>query len=71
MSTISGEPQFDRGYIGIDEDFRLKVSTRLRSEFGNGEEFYSKEGQVITLPVENGDRPSADFLSWHLAKVFR
>lgn len=62
---------FDRGYIGIDEDFRLLVSPRLRTEFGNGKEFYSKEGQVISLPTENGNRPSVEFLSWHLENIFR
>jgi putative restriction endonuclease len=62
---------FDRGYIGVDEDYRLRVSPRLRSEFGNGEEFYANEGQVITLPGAIRNRPSTEFLSWHLEKVFR
>ena len=62
---------FDRGYIAVDEEFRLRVSSRLRTEFGNGEEFYSKEGNVIALPLTTGNRPSAEFLSWHLQKVFR
>lgn len=62
---------FDHGYIGIDEDYRLRVSPRLRSEFGNGDEFYTKEGQVITLPTAINNRPSAEFLTWHLEKVFR
>ena len=62
---------FDRGYIGIDEDYRLRVSPRLRSEFGNGEEFYSKEDQVITLPAAMQNRPSTEFLAWHLEKIFR
>jgi putative restriction endonuclease len=62
---------FDRGYIGVDKEFRLRVSPRLRAEFGNGEEFYSKEGQVISLPSSTRDRPSVEFLSWHLQKVFR
>lgn len=62
---------FDRGYIGVDEEFRLRVSPRLRTEFGNGEEFYSKEGAVIALPGITTDRPSAEFLTWHLEKVFR
>ena len=62
---------FDRGYLGIDQEFRLRVSPRLRSEFGNGDEFYSKEGQVIALPTEAKNRPSAEFLTWHLEKIFR
>ncbi len=62
---------FDRGYLGVDEEYRLMVSPRLRSEFGNGDEFYSKEGQIITLPTATRNRPSTEFLSWHLQKVFR
>ena len=61
---------FDRGYIGIDEEYRLRVSPRLRSEFGNGGEFYTKEGQVITLPSASSNQPSTEFLSWHLENVF-
>ena len=62
---------FDRGYIGIDEEYRLRVSPRLRSEFGNGDEFYTREGQVITLPTKVNSQPSTEFLTWHLEKVFR
>lgn len=62
---------FDRGYLGIEDEYRIRVSPRLRSEFGNGEEFYSREGQVLTLPAKVRDRPSREFLSWHLEKVFR
>jgi putative restriction endonuclease len=61
---------FDRGYIAIDDEFRLLVSPRLRSEFGNGEEFYSKEGQIINLPNRVLNRPSPEFLSWHMEEVF-
>ena len=62
---------FDRGYIGIDEEYRLRVSPRLRSEFGNGDEYYTKEGQVIALPSQLNNWPSVEFLTWHLEKVFR
>jgi putative restriction endonuclease len=62
---------FDRGYLGVDEDYRLRVSPRLRSEFGNGDEFYTKEGQVVTLPTTVTNRPSPEFLTWHLENVFR
>jgi len=62
---------FDRGYIGIDQEFRLLVSPRLRSEFGNGDEFYAREGQIIRLPTKDLQQPSPDFLSWHLEAIFR
>ncbi len=62
---------FDRGYLGVDSSHRLVVSPRLHDEFGNGEQFYAKSGQVIALPDRKGDRPHREFLEWHLDTVFR
>ena len=62
---------FDRGYLAVDDHYRLLVSPRLKSEFGNGEEFYVREGNVISLPASSRDRPAPEFLAWHLEKVFR
>lgn len=62
---------FDHGYVGVDPTYRLRVSPRLRSEFGNGESFYAKAGDVITLPERRADRPNPDFLRWHLDTVFK
>jgi putative restriction endonuclease len=50
---------------------KARVSPRLRNEFGNGEQFYAKEGEVITLPDRKGDRPHQEFLEWHLDTVFK
>jgi putative restriction endonuclease len=61
---------FDQGYLSIDQDFRLCVSQRLRTEFGNGSEFYSKEGSTISLPTVERNRPSLEYLSWHFKTVF-
>ncbi|WP_233559174.1 hypothetical protein [Micromonospora radicis] len=47
------------------------VSSRLRSEFGNGEQFYAKAGTQISLPQRRQDRPNAEFLEWHLDTVFK
>ena len=41
---------FDLGDPSVDTRYRLRVSSRLRTGFGNGEAFYAKEGTVITLP---------------------
>ncbi|MFI2710978.1 HNH endonuclease [Micromonospora sp. NPDC018662] len=62
---------FDRGYLGVDPKYRLMVSPRLRSEFGNGDQFYAKAGSVIELPERRVDRPAAEFLEWHLDTVFK
>lgn len=61
---------FDRGYLGIDEKYRLHVSPRLRSDFGNGEEFYSRRGSVIALPDRKIDRPHRDAVAWHMESRF-
>jgi putative restriction endonuclease len=62
---------FDWGYLGVDPSYRLRVSPRLRDEFGNGEQFYAQAGQLITLPDRKGDRPHREFLEWHLDTVFK
>jgi putative restriction endonuclease len=62
---------FDSGYLGVDPQYRLRVSPRLREEFGNGEQFYAKAGQAIELPVRSADRPHHEFLEWHLEEVFK
>jgi len=62
---------FDRGYLAVDPKHRLLVSPRLREEFQNGEEFYSRAGQPIKIPDRRADRPAADFLEWHIDEVFR
>ncbi|MEU8156321.1 HNH endonuclease [Micromonospora sp. NPDC048986] len=62
---------FDRGYLGVDPKHRLLVSPRLRSEFGNGDQFYAKAGEQIALPERRSDRPRADFLEWHLDTVYK
>jgi putative restriction endonuclease len=62
---------FDRGYLGVDPRYRLRVSPRLREEFGNGEQFYARDGHVIDLPDRRADRPQPEFLEWHLDEVFK
>jgi putative restriction endonuclease len=61
---------FDRGYLGVDPRHRLLVSPRLRADFSNGDQFYAKAGQVIDLPEHRADRPSREFLEWHLDEIF-
>lgn len=62
---------FDRGYLGVDPRHRLLVSPRLRQDFGNGEQFYARAGQPITLPARRSDRPARSALEWHTDEVFQ
>ena len=59
------------GYLGVDPAYRLRVSPRLRGEFGNGEQFCAQAGQLIALPEHRIDRPQRELLEWHLDEVFK
>jgi putative restriction endonuclease len=62
---------FDDGYSAVDPSYRLRVSPRLRDEFGNDEQFYAQAGQVIALPDRKIDRPHRGFVEWHNDVVFK
>lgn len=63
---------YDRGYVGIDPDYKLRVSPWLAEHFGNGAELYSREsrGEVIALPSVVDERPGREALEWHMDRVF-
>ena len=54
-----------------DTKYRLRVSPRLREEFGNGEQFSEAGGEVIELPRVGPTSPNREFLEWHLDEVFK
>lgn len=63
---------YDRGYLGVDPDYRLRVSPWLSEHFGNGVELYSREarGERIRLPEAPGEQPDREALEWHMSTVF-
>lgn len=60
----------DLGYLSLNPRHELQVSTRLRSEWGNGEEFYDRAGEPIRVPTRRADRPDREFVEWHHDTVF-
>ncbi|MEP7009586.1 MAG: HNH endonuclease [Acidobacteriota bacterium] len=62
---------FDLGYLGVAPDLTLHVSSRLRSEFGNGEIYYPLEGKPLSVPTQSELRPNPELLAWHTETVFR
>jgi putative restriction endonuclease len=64
---------YDRGYISIDPDLRLRVSPQLRAHGWNGAEFYQREqmGFRISEPDETEHQPNRDALAWHFETRFR
>jgi HNH endonuclease len=64
---------FDRGYLGIDSNLRLRVSPQLRDHGWNGVEFYEREAQGFLIPEPDITdlRPNRDALAWHFETKFR
>ena len=62
---------FDKGYITIDTDYRVNVSKRLFSDYGNGKDYYNHDGKkMLILPNEAKDWPSKELLMWHNEQVY-
>ena len=62
---------FDQGYVGIDEDYKVKVSSKIREEFENGRDYYAHQGQkLLIIPEGTIEQPSREYLEWHLKERF-
>ncbi|WP_029420698.1 HNH endonuclease [Alicyclobacillus macrosporangiidus] len=62
---------FDRGYLTIDEHYRIEVSRRLKDDYGNGRDYYALHGKPLAmLPERPEERPGRDYLRWHNEHVF-
>jgi putative restriction endonuclease len=62
---------FDRGYMTVTNDLRVKVSRRIREEFSNGRDYYALDDQKLKiLPEKIADRPDPGFLEWHHKNCF-
>ncbi len=62
---------FDRGYLTVTPDHRMRVSRRLREDFDDGEYYERFDGEEIWVPRRPEDRPDPELLEWHADVVFR
>lgn len=63
---------FDRGYVTVTPELRIRVSDRIRAEFENGRDYYAlQDNQVKVRPRRDEERPSTEALAWHNEHVFR
>lgn len=63
---------FDRGYVTITPEYRVRVSPLLRADFKNGRRYYPYDNAPLaTIPKESSARPSREALAWHSLTVFR
>ena len=56
---------FDLGLITVTEDYSVRVSKYLTSEY-----YWTFNDRMISLPIEN-QRPSIEALRWHTNYIFR
>jgi putative restriction endonuclease len=61
---------FDRGYLTVTPDKRVRVSRRIHEEFENGRNYYGLDGQEIRLPIAPHVPPSRELLEWHADTIF-
>ncbi len=60
---------YDKGYIAITEDYKVKVGQRLSTEF-NSEYYKMYDGKELSMPSSIDDYPSKEFLVWHNEHYF-
>lgn len=61
---------FDRGYLTITPEHKVKVSTKLWDEYHNGRTYYAFKDIAITLPSQETHCPKRELLDWHSATRF-
>lgn len=63
---------FDKGYVTVTPEYKVRVSGALREEWQNGKRYYEFDHQPLrVLPQFEHMKPSRDALAWHQASVFR
>ena len=62
---------FDRGLIGVDADYNIRVSPQIREHYLNGKVYYEHDGQPLrSLPKDKGLRPDRDLLDLRMKEFF-
>lgn len=62
---------FDAGYVTFDDDLRIVVSDRVRTDFNNGNEYRRLHGSSLIVPDSVALRPDVEQLRWHQQNRFR
>lgn len=63
---------FDRGYMTIDSNYNIEISSRLKEDYGNTLGYQQYHGKKLrVLPLEGENKPCKDYLQWHNENVFK
>jgi putative restriction endonuclease len=61
---------FDAGYVTFDDDLRMVVSDRVRTDFNNGNEYRRLHGSKLIVPENVALMPDVEQLRWHQQNKF-
>jgi len=62
---------FDKGYITVNDEYKVEVSKRLNEDYGNGKIYYYFHGRkLFNIPENKYDIPAKEFLYWHNNNVY-
>lgn len=62
----------DKGYITITKKYNIEISSRLKEDFDNGEEYFKYHGKpLIEIPEKEINKPSKKFIEWHNENLFK
>jgi putative restriction endonuclease len=63
---------FDRGYITVTPDYRVRISRKLREEFENGRSYYPFDNHSLShFPNSPQEKPLKEMLLWHNENKFK
>lgn len=57
---------FDRGFVTVTPEYRVRVSSKIREKWTNGKRYYEfDDRELASVPKSADERPSAAALRWH------
>lgn len=63
---------FDTGLVGIDPDYRIRISSKIHELYFNGKAYYRLDGEALTvLPKDEELMPDREKLDWHMQNCFQ
>ncbi len=62
---------FDKGLIGVDADYKIRISPQIRESYLNGKVYYEHDGQHLrSLPKDAALRPDRELLHSRMKEIF-
>jgi len=62
---------FDQGYLAVDVEHRVLVSSAIERDYGPSQIYGELAGRELALPERPEHRPRRESIDWHRAKIFR